>query len=115
MQWLASDVPISELPLLPRIHAGHYEVLMLSHPYDAERQYLLRLWPSGYRVGETPLWVGSVTLQRVRPVFHMLRFPVNENYYTAALATLELPPGFESLSVLRAPGSYTTRLIRSHP
>lgn len=115
LQWLSSDAPISELPLLPRIHAGHYEMLVLKLAYDADRQYLLRLWTSGYRIDDQPLWIGSLTLQRARPLFRMLRVPVNENFYTAALASLTLPPELQTRSVARSPGAYVTRLIRPRP
>lgn len=114
LQWLSSDAPIPDLPVLPRYHAGHHEVLQLRRDIDADHQYLLRLWPSGYVLDdEQPLWTGSLVQQEARPVFRALRYPVNENIYTAALESLQLPlRGYASQRVQRGGASYTLLLLR---
>jgi len=113
LRWLATSGPITDLPLMPRMHAGHYAVLTLRHEEpDAEGQLLLRLWPSGYVLDEqTPLWIGTVNGQRAGQFFRLLRYPVSEENYTAALATLT-PKGFEYRDVHRSSASFPTRLLR---
>jgi undecaprenyl-diphosphatase len=117
LRWLASTAPIAQLPLMPRMHEGHYSVLNLRHPLDDERQYLIRLWRSGHVLDQqTPLWIGSVTIQHAGEFFRVLRYPISEISYTAALASLDpTPQGFEARDLQRATGSFTTRLLRPTP
>jgi undecaprenyl-diphosphatase len=117
LRWLAPEGPVADLPLLPRMHAGRYDLLALRLPIDNDHQYLLRLWHSGYVLDDgTPLWVGSLTVQRAGEFFRLLRYTLNENLYTAALTAMPpLPPTIEKRDVLRAPGSFTTRLLRPAP
>lgn len=114
LRWLAQETPVGELPLLPRFHAGHHAVLTMRRDIDGDRQYLLRLWPSGYQLdGGPPLWVGTLVVQQARGVARLFRYPVNENIFTAALSTIDPPPaGFEARNVQRAPGAVTVRLLR---
>lgn len=77
LRWLASEIPIAELPVLPQVHAGEHPALSLRWPIDDTHQYLLRLWPTPYRLdGEHRLWVGSVALQETRSVYRLLRYPI---------------------------------------
>ena len=114
LRWLATTGPIAQLPLMPRMHEGHYTVLTLRRDIDEEHQYVIRLWPSGYVLDQqAPLWIGSVTIQHASQFFRLLRYPVNDNRYTAALASLQpAPPGFEMRDAWRSPASFTTRLLR---
>ena len=117
LRWLASSGDIAHLPLMPRMHAGHYAVLTLRQDLDEGGQYLIRLWPSGYLLDEhTPLWIGTVTTQHAAEFFRLLRYPVSDDRYNAALAALALAPeGFESRDARRSPGSFTVRLLRPLP
>lgn len=114
LRWLSSSAPVSELPLLPRFHAGHHQALTLRRPIDDDRQYLLRLWPSGYVLANgQPLWIGTLVLQQARPVFRLFRYPLNENIYTQALDALNLPlAGYESRRTQRETASFVTLLLR---
>jgi len=79
LRWLAPSTHVDELPLLPQVHAGRHQALILRYPLAGEpdRQYLLRLWPTGYRTQQNePIWVGYIALQQTRSVYRLLRYPV---------------------------------------
>jgi membrane protein DedA with SNARE-associated domain len=79
LRWLTSKTPIAELPVLPQVHARNHQSLMLRLPIDDQRQYLLRLWPSGYRLDDgQPLWVGYIASQRALTSYRLLRYPVSD-------------------------------------
>ncbi len=65
LRWLNDRTPLEQLPVLPQVHAGLNETLLLVKAIpDKEALLALRLWPSSYRLGPTgqPLWVGNVSL-----------------------------------------------------
>lgn len=65
MIWLAPDTPLKQIPVLPQVHNGSNETLLLVKEVPEKKQWLaLRLWRSGYRLVESkqPLWIGSVGL-----------------------------------------------------
>jgi len=67
--WLAPDTPLKKVPVLPQVHDGRNEALLLVKEDTEKGSWLaLRLWPSGYRLqpGETPLWPGNVS--RLQPL-----------------------------------------------
>ena len=65
--------------MLPQVHARNHQSLMLRLPIDDQRQYLLRLWPSGYRLDEgQPIWVGYIATQRALTSYRLLRYPVSD-------------------------------------
>jgi membrane protein DedA with SNARE-associated domain len=113
LRWLTATGPIDQLPLMPRMHEGRYASLTMRQPIaEDDRQLTIRLWPSGYVLDQRhPLWIGTITSQRAGEFFRLLRYPVNEDRYTASLAKLQTP-GFESRDAHRAPGSLTVRLLR---
>lgn len=112
--WLSDDTPIAELPLLPRYHAGQPESLRLRLGVDSERQYTLRLWASGYTLDERlPLWTGTLVVQQAQTTFRVLRYPSDQNIYSAALDALPQPlPGWESQRRRREHTTYETLLLR---
>jgi len=67
LSWLNEKTPLKMLPVLPQVHNGHDEVLLLvkENP-DEGTLTALRLWPSRYRLNgsKEPLWLGNVTLLR---------------------------------------------------
>lgn len=77
LRWLTATAEIAELPVLPQVHDGSHQVLVMRLPIDADSQYLLRLWPSGYRLDDgAPLWVGSLARQEARNFYRLFRYPV---------------------------------------
>ena len=103
LRWL-SRAPLSELPVVPQIHAGQDQVLMLRNPIDPERQVLLRLWPSEWTLGGAPLWIGNVTEQKSRGVLRVLQIPTTKKEYNGPMQAL-----------LPAPENFTIRKSAAHP
>jgi undecaprenyl-diphosphatase len=73
LQWFTFKHEIMKLPVLPQVHEGEHEALLLVRPVAGQRDRLwaLRVWHSGVVLspGETPVWVGNVTqLGLYRPV-----------------------------------------------
>lgn len=65
MIWLAPDTPLKKIPVLPQVHNGNNETLLMVKEVKDKRQWMaLRLWPSGYRLEENKqtLWIGNVSL-----------------------------------------------------
>lgn len=69
LTWLNEETPLEQLPVLPQVHDGHNESLLLVRISKEEEVILaLRLWPSRYRLepGDRTLWVGNISsLRRV--------------------------------------------------
>ncbi|HEX4871168.1 MAG TPA: DedA family protein [Nevskiaceae bacterium] len=102
LRWLTASAPVTSLAVLPQVHAGEHPVLTLRYPLDAERQWLLRLWPAQARLADgRPLWVASLTAQRARTFYRLFRYPVAESQawpadlplLPAGADWLEGPPG----------------------
>ncbi len=69
LRWFGGG-PLESLPLLPQVHDGRHESLLLVKPMG-ERLLGLRLWDSGVRLtpGSQPLWLGTAsTLVGDRPL-----------------------------------------------
>ncbi len=63
MRWFGGG-SLKTLPLLPQVHDGRHESLLLIKPTTAERRLVaLRLWDSGVRLapGAAPLWIGTAS------------------------------------------------------
>lgn len=78
--WLTGKPDITRLPVLPQVHDGEYAALTLRYPVDHDQQWLIRLWPSDWRVvsasGESQaLWIGYVSRQRVQNLFRVASAP----------------------------------------
>ncbi len=103
LRWLAVKAPITELPVLPQVHAGAHQALMLRRALARDEQWLIRLWPSGAYAGGVPVWIGTVTTQTSRGALRLVRYPQTELDYDAPLAALDGPlPGFEARRVHHA-------------
>lgn len=101
--WLSKKPDMLHLPLLPQVHDGQYEALLMMRIDESGQAWVIRLWPShwwiaydnqspsdkndqfsdhnGLPVG-TPLWIGS--LERYAPRTLAV-------YFTIPLPTGELP------------------------
>lgn len=77
LRWLTATTPVAELPVLPQVHAGSHQALMLRKPIDDQHQLLVRLWPSGWQLADgTPLWVGMALRQEARSYYRLFRYPL---------------------------------------
>lgn len=78
LRWLSPSEDPLTLPVLPRLHDGHTAALTLvlmkedgTHP---DARWVLRIWNAGFQVSAPgrspqPIWIGAVTLQRLRVAF----------------------------------------------
>lgn len=90
LQWLAPDPDPELLPVLPQVHDGQHDVLRLVRPAaDGQRLYLLRLWPSHWKLreGATPVWVGSISELHVRRQLRLFTYLVNRDEGAEPLQT----------------------------
>lgn len=92
LRWVSPELPLSELPLLPQLNDGRREALSLTlnvGPAAANRQLLLRLWPSSFRLqpGGEPVWVGTVAWLRIQHL-PFLRLPRTMANYDDALTQM---------------------------
>ncbi len=69
--WLLPRPAIEQLPVLPKLNQDAAPGVVLSKPTDARTRRVLRLWPSGravlppWAVEPRPLWLGTVTVERL--------------------------------------------------
>lgn len=109
LRWLTSEPDIAQLPVLPQVHDGEHQALILRHPMDHDHQWVLRLWPSEWQLtsaagGETPLWVGNISQQRIQRLFRLASAPLTERDFNSPRAVLESQlAGQERLIVRKAP------------
>ena len=100
LRWLLPAPEISELPVLPQVHDGRHEALIMLGPpgnsraqrgekIENNRQPVLRLWSSGVVLDphQDQLWIGNVTLQEQRQIL-LLHLPFALKAYDKALETL---------------------------
>jgi undecaprenyl-diphosphatase len=76
-----SAASIRDFPVLPQIHQGEtQDIVLVRDSDDPARLLALRLWKTSYRdaVHETPLWIGNVSYLYVEKRFRLLRFPRTE-------------------------------------
>jgi undecaprenyl-diphosphatase len=96
LHWLAVGAPISSVPVLPQVHGGAHQVLVLRRALGDDEQLLIRLWPSGVYAGGTPVWVGSLTRQAHAGALRLVHYPLTLSEYDSPLAVLEdAVPGFQ--------------------
>jgi len=79
MKLLSPSLPLAALPVIPHVHEGSHESLILVKQAPYERRLVLRLWATPYRIdGSTPLWIGNVTDQHKREIFDILAIPTTD-------------------------------------
>lgn len=94
LSWLLPKPSLAQLPVLPQLHDGQYESLVLVHA-DTQAAYpneqlILRLWPTSLRLQPhtTPVWLGTVTTQRLQHL-PLISFLYLTDHYQTALTQLE--------------------------
>lgn len=113
LYWLLPDVALDQLPVLPQVHDGRHERLLLTRPAGSGRQWVLRLWASQVTLtpGNTPLWIGTVSSQRLQSRFGLASYPVTTVGFVAPLEALrENLQGWQWRSVQRAHAPARTRV-----
>lgn len=100
LRWLLPAPSLTELPVLPQVHNGRHESLLMLGPseesraqrkitIDKNQQLVLRLWRSGIVLDPdaVPIWIGSVSFQEQRRIL-FLRLPVTSREYDVPIELL---------------------------
>ncbi|HKJ09450.1 MAG TPA: VTT domain-containing protein [Gammaproteobacteria bacterium] len=91
LRWLSPATPFRELPVLPQVHAGRHEALLLTHATDnPDRLLVLRLWPTAVVLGsrQQPVWIGNVSELIRERLLGFVTLPHTARDYDAPLRVL---------------------------
>ena len=105
LMWLNPQVRLDKLPVLPRVHNGRHDDLILTRPGDEpDTRWVLRFWASGTRLQNgPPLWLGSLSLQGMERRMNFLAFAVD--LPTTRTPTELLAPALQRLNQRTLAGS----------
>lgn len=86
---LSPDMGVHDLPLLPHLHDGRFERVLLLRKEGAER-LVFRLWSTDFRIADRgeSLWVGTVETQRAIRVAGLMTLPNDQGDYLHPLGAL---------------------------
>ncbi|MFQ5643192.1 MAG: phosphatase PAP2 family protein [Thiogranum sp.] len=105
------DATVRELPVLPQVHRGESQQLLLVRDSDdTSRLLTLRLWETEYRLAEeqAPLWVGDVTWLKIEKSFRLFRFLRTERDFSGALDMFLQHLGVTGIHQVQRPVPYDT-------
>lgn len=74
LRLLSPTQPLQSLPVLPQVHDGRHESLLLEKRLTSGGRLVLRLWPTGLRLtpeGER-VWIGNVSQQRQVKIVNLI-------------------------------------------
>lgn len=97
LRWLSPHPSLAELPIIPQLHDGRREALVLVFSGDSQTRpdesLVLRLWPTDVMIGaRMPVWVGTIAWQRVERL-PLVSFPSDAGGYDDALRRLSATTG----------------------
>ncbi|HEB95882.1 MAG TPA: phosphatase PAP2 family protein [Sedimenticola thiotaurini] len=77
LKLLTPSLPLQQLPVLPHVHDGSHERLVLVRPLQDGTRLVLRLWAGGVRLTPdgVPLWLGRVAQERKKGILGMVAYP----------------------------------------
>lgn len=106
LRWLSTSSSVDLLPLLPQVHAGRHPQLALRRAIDSEHQEVIRLWDSGWKLGDgsgqgEPVWLGVLSTQSARTYYRLFRYPVTDR---AVPIDFNAPPPYTQRQVQAATG-----------
>lgn len=90
LKLLSPELPLQELPVLPQVHEGRHGTFVLVKNLPDGGRLVLRLWDSGYRLGEaeTPLWIGTVSDQIKLTPLGLFAIPTTSDRFRDAYRSL---------------------------
>jgi undecaprenyl-diphosphatase len=92
MNWLAPEPVIDDMPVLPEVHDGEHQSLLMIAPRAVGDELLtvVRLWPSGRQLADSdePIWLGKAALLYVEDGVPLLKYLRSAQDHTAPLKTL---------------------------
>jgi undecaprenyl-diphosphatase len=91
LRLLSPGQPLQALPVLPQVHDGRHETLILEKPLPRDGRLVLRFWATDVRlVGDgTPLWVGNISEQQQVTVLGFLTYAQTALNFDRALEQLQ--------------------------
>ena len=110
--WLSPQVELRELPVLPQTHEGSEDDLTLVRYGDSsDTRWLLRFWDVGARLreGGQPIWIGSVSRQKLEPRMGLFTFAVDDPQTRAPVDLLT--PAWQGLRTRVVKGSHPNERI----
>jgi len=108
LSWLLPHPSLSQLPVLPQLHDGRAESLVLIHRGNQKRhpdeQLILRLWPTAFRLKNSglPLWNGTIASQHLVKL-PLISFPRLSGDYDQAQKEMKTNLADVNLSSLQCP------------
>lgn len=106
LNWLSPQASPDSLPVLPRLGRGRAEGLVMvktGAPEPADERLVLRLWRSSVVVSTTdsitlPLWIGTVVIERIKPVYSLVSIASERSDLNAPLDRLaDAVPGVRGI------------------
>ena len=91
LQWLNPNVSLSELPILPHVHEGHHQDLLLAHPASTtDKQWVIRLWKTNITLtpSQQALWIGNISTQTIQHALGILHYPATTKDFNTPLSNL---------------------------
>ncbi|MFP4076017.1 MAG: VTT domain-containing protein [Halochromatium sp.] len=74
---LSPSLPLAALPVIPHVHDGHHDDLILVKDLPDGRRLVLRLWATRAQIGaSTPIWAGNVTEVVKETIVDLLALPI---------------------------------------
>ncbi|MFH1994810.1 MAG: VTT domain-containing protein [Nitrospinota bacterium] len=105
MAMLSPSTPIEQLPVLPRLHKGRRESLLLVQHSDKGR-LVLRLWPGDAKIieGDIPIFVGTIEEQIRHNLTGLITIAKDSGRYKNRLAATKeiFPEPFNIQEVVRS-------------
>ena len=100
LKLLSPSLPLQQLPVLPQVHDGQHESLVLEKLLPEGRRLVLRLWSAQVTLSPEmkPLWIGLVAGQHKVELLNVLAFAATSKQPGDALLQL-------TEDTRRAPGS----------
>jgi len=92
LQWLNPAAEPTQPPVLPQVHAGRHQSLLLIRPEaDDRRLRVLRLWSSEVRLqpGDVPLWIGNAAWLHTKRLLGSFAVPRTMDDFDTPLALLQ--------------------------
>lgn len=87
---LSPDTKVKDLPVLPRLHDGRFESLLLVLEVNGER-WVLRMWSTDMKImkNEAPLFVGSIEIQKRSQMVGLITVAKDTAEHQSSLSTLK--------------------------
>lgn len=115
LRLLSPGQPLQALPVLPQVHDGRHEALLLQKRLPDDRRLVLRLWPTDFQLAgsNTPLWIGNISEQQQVTRLGLLTYAQTAQNFDQALE--QLRKDLLSLPSGQVKDAGTLLMIRQRP